>query len=68
MLFINFTAHITEALQKGCDSCSEGQKDSVRKVIRHLIKNEQDYWKQLVEKYDPEGVYSKKYEDELNAL
>ncbi|CAH0724235.1 unnamed protein product, partial [Brenthis ino] len=61
-------SHITEALQKGCDSCTEDQKNSVRKVISHLINNEQDYWKELVQKYDSEGVFSKKYEDELRAL
>ncbi|XP_023939921.2 allergen Tha p 1-like [Bicyclus anynana] len=61
-------SHITKALQQGCDNCTDEQKESVRKVIGHLVKNEQAYWKELVEKYDPEGVYSKKYEDELQAI
>ncbi|XP_045777766.1 allergen Tha p 1-like [Maniola jurtina] len=61
-------SHITKALQSGCDTCTDGQKEGVRKVIAHLVKHEQDYWKQLVEKYDPEGVYSQKYEDELKEL
>ncbi|CAH2242313.1 jg25227 [Pararge aegeria aegeria] len=61
-------SHITKALQSGCDNCTDEQKDGVRKVIGHLVKKEQDYWDQLVEKYDPKGVYSQKYEDELKAI
>ncbi|OWR54358.1 allergen Tha p 1-like [Danaus plexippus] len=61
-------SHIADALQSGCDKCTETQKDGVRKVIKHLIKNERDYWKQLVEKFDPEGVYAEKYEDEIRDV
>ncbi|XP_045452525.1 allergen Tha p 1-like [Melitaea cinxia] len=61
-------SHITEALQNGCENCTDIQKDSVRQVIGHLVKKEEDYWKQLVEKYDSEGIYSEKYENELKSL
>ncbi|XP_050352735.1 allergen Tha p 1-like [Nymphalis io] len=61
-------SHISDALQNGCESCTDMQKNGVRKVIGHLVKKEKDYWNQLVEKYDSEGIYSEKYENELNSL
>lgn len=32
-------------------------------MIEHLIKKERDIWKQLTDKYDPQGTWRKKYED-----
>lgn len=32
-------------------------------MINHLIKNEPEIWKELTAKYDPEGVWRKKYEE-----
>ncbi|XP_046970568.1 allergen Tha p 1-like [Vanessa cardui] len=61
-------SHISDALQTGCENCTDMQKDGVRKVISHLVKKEKEYWNQLVEKYDSEGIYSEKYENELKSL
>lgn len=35
----------------------------VRKVIRFLVENKKDTWNELKQKYDPEGKFSKKYEN-----
>ncbi|CAG9795817.1 unnamed protein product [Diatraea saccharalis] len=60
-------SHIREALENYCAKCTDVQKTSTRKVIGHLINHEQEYWQKLVDKYDPEKKYVKKYEDELTA-
>ncbi|CAH2089573.1 unnamed protein product [Euphydryas editha] len=56
--------HIVEALENDCAKCTDAQKRGNKKVMRHLINYEQDYWQQLVAKYDPEHKYSVKYEEE----
>ncbi|KPJ16333.1 Ejaculatory bulb-specific protein 3 [Papilio machaon] len=61
-------SHITEALQSGCDKCTDRQRRSIRKVIKHLIHNENNYWNQLVNMYDPNKIYSKMYERELGTI
>nr|QGN03663.1 putative chemosensory protein 14 [Conopomorpha sinensis] len=60
--------HISEALGNGCARCTNNQREGARRVIAHLIKHEPDAWKQLVEKYDPERVYTSKYDKELRSL
>ena len=55
--------HLKEALETGCEKCTEAQKNGTHTVIQHLIKNEPDMWKELVAKFDPSGKYRKKYED-----
>lgn len=52
-----------DALETGCEKCTQAQKDGAYTVIEHLISKERDMWKKLCEKYDPEGVWRKKYED-----
>nr|AGY49265.1 putative chemosensory protein [Sesamia inferens] len=61
-------SHLKEALETHCAKCTDKQKEATRLVIKHLINNEADYWKQLSDKYDPEGKYAKKYEDELKTV
>ncbi|OWR52662.1 chemosensory protein [Danaus plexippus plexippus] len=60
-------SHIKEALENDCAKCTKAQQDGTKKVIGHLINKENDYWQQLVEKYDPEHKYVEKYEKELRA-
>lgn len=64
-LEFNLTAHIQEALETHCAKCTEKQEKSINIVLKHLINQEPDYWKQLCDKYDPEGKYAKIYEEEL---
>ncbi|KAG7301291.1 hypothetical protein JYU34_014213, partial [Plutella xylostella] len=58
--------HISDALQTGCKKCTPNQREGARRVISHMIKEEPEYWTMLVEKYDPERMYSTKYEKEIN--
>lgn len=53
-----------DALETGCEKCTDAQKKGTDKVIHHMIKNEVPAWKELAAKYDPSGEYRKKYEDE----
>ena len=32
-----------------------------------MVENKQDWWNELEKKYDPEGVYRKKYQSEWNV-
>ncbi|CAG5035988.1 unnamed protein product [Parnassius apollo] len=61
-------SHITDALQTGCAKCTNKQRHAIKKVIKHLIHNENDYWSQLVEKYDSQRTYSRMYEKELGSI
>ncbi|XP_034835691.1 ejaculatory bulb-specific protein 3-like [Maniola hyperantus] len=55
--------HLGDALETGCEKCTEIQKTKATEVIEHLIKFEREIWNKLTAKYDPEGVWRKKYED-----
>lgn len=66
--FIPITDHIKEALENECAKCTETQKNGTRKVIGHLINNEDAYWKELTAKYDPENKFTAKYEKELREI
>ncbi|KAJ8960212.1 hypothetical protein NQ318_003936 [Aromia moschata] len=57
------TEHIPEALATSCQKCSEKHKNGIRRVVKHLSENKKDWWNELVVKYDPDGVYRKKYEE-----
>nr|UTN00844.1 chemosensory protein [Semanotus bifasciatus] len=56
---------LPDALQTDCSKCSDTQKNGSRKIIRHLINNKPEWYKELEDKYDKEGVYKKKYDEEL---
>ncbi|EEB19856.1 ejaculatory bulb-specific protein 3 precursor, putative [Pediculus humanus corporis] len=55
---------LPDALENACAKCSEAQKRGAEKVIRHLLENKKDVFTLLEAKYDPNGVYRKKYEAE----
>jgi len=55
---------LPDALKTECSKCTENQKKGTEKVLRFLIDNKKTQWKSLSDKYDPEGVYQKKYEAE----
>ncbi|XP_022910989.2 ejaculatory bulb-specific protein 3-like [Onthophagus taurus] len=58
---------LPDALANGCNKCNERQKAAAEKVIRHLIKNKNNDWKRLTNKYDPNGQYRKKYENQYKS-
>jgi hypothetical protein len=49
-------------LQTGCEKCSDKQKATSERVIRHLITVRSKDWERLLGKFDPKGEYRKKYE------
>ncbi|XP_049787024.1 ejaculatory bulb-specific protein 3-like [Schistocerca cancellata] len=59
---------IPDALSNECAKCNEKQKEGTKKVLKHLINHKPDIWAQLKAKYDPDGTYSKKYEDREKEL
>ncbi|XP_046399292.1 ejaculatory bulb-specific protein 3-like [Ischnura elegans] len=52
--------NIPDALRTGCSKCTEKQEDGARKVIKHLMDNKPDLWKQLEAKWDPDGEYTRR--------
>ncbi|RZF46184.1 hypothetical protein LSTR_LSTR015517 [Laodelphax striatellus] len=59
---------IPDALKTGCTKCSQKQKDGAQKVIKWLVQKKPELWKEVVEKYDPSGEYTKKYEKEYRTF
>nr|AVM18966.1 chemosensory protein 17 [Holotrichia parallela] len=55
---------LPEALETNCVKCSEKHRNGARLVLNHLIDHEAKCWKELEEKFDPEGTYVKKYKEE----
>ncbi|XP_060805660.1 allergen Tha p 1-like [Amyelois transitella] len=59
--------HIKDAMQTACAKCTPLQKQKARQVVKHIRTNEEEYWKQMISKYDPEGQYQSIYEPFLAA-
>lgn len=59
-----FPARLPDALKTECSKCSEKQKEGTEKVLRYLIDKRPKQWANLQKKYDPENVYTRKYEAE----
>lgn len=51
-------------LASDCPKCNRKKRETANKVLRHLIENKKALFDELEAKYDPEGVYRKKYEAE----
>ena len=60
--------HIKDALENECVKCTEAQKKGTRRVIKHMINKEPEFWTELCDKYDPERKYTHKYEKELREV
>ncbi|CAH0550934.1 unnamed protein product [Brassicogethes aeneus] len=56
---------LPDALQTDCSKCSEKQKAGVKTVFDHLMNDHKDMWEELQKKYDPDGIYYKKYEEAM---
>ncbi|CAB3384150.1 Hypothetical predicted protein [Cloeon dipterum] len=52
---------LPDALVSECSKCSEKQRAGAEKVIKYIIDNKPDMWKELEAKYDPKGIYMQKY-------
>ncbi|XP_073953865.1 ejaculatory bulb-specific protein 3-like [Choristoneura fumiferana] len=55
-------SHVNDAMTTGCEKCTEWQRKSARKVVKHLKEHEQEYWEQMKAKYDPGDKYKPTYE------
>lgn len=64
-LFVLWIGVLPEALQYDCGKCNQKQRDGAKKIIRHLFNNEPESFAALEKKFDPSGIYRKKYEAEL---
>nr|AEE61494.1 unknown [Dendroctonus ponderosae] len=61
---IELKKNLPDALENECSKCTPKQRDGAKKVIRYLIENKRDYWDEVAAKYDPEGTYYKKYQEQ----
>lgn len=59
---------IPDALVTNCAKCNDRQKTSVRKVVRHLIKERPAEWQALLAKYDPKGVHRHNYQHYIDEF
>ncbi|XP_050306266.1 ejaculatory bulb-specific protein 3-like [Anthonomus grandis grandis] len=62
---VELKKNLPDALENGCQKCTDTQQKGARKVIHFLIKNKREWWNELAAKYDPDGTYTKKYEEEI---
>ncbi|KAL3289151.1 hypothetical protein HHI36_003588 [Cryptolaemus montrouzieri] len=56
---------LPEAIQTGCEKCTDDQKLGAKKVASFLIKEKPDLWENLVSKYDPDGTFREKFKEQL---
>lgn len=63
-----FLGIVPDAIQTECAKCSTQQRKQAGKVLAHLLQYKPEYWKMLVQKFDPNNVHLKKYlaEDDEN--
>ncbi|XP_046400598.1 ejaculatory bulb-specific protein 3 [Ischnura elegans] len=53
---------LPDALKTECSKCSEKQKVTAERVIKHLMDNRSRDWQRLLNKYDPSGEYQRKFD------
>ncbi|KAH8308656.1 ejaculatory bulb-specific protein 3 [Drosophila kikkawai] len=58
---------LPDALKTECSKCSEKQRQNTDKVIRFIIDNKPEEWKQLQAKFDPEEIYIKRYRSQATS-
>lgn len=64
-------AVLPDALKTACGSCTQIQKEKALDVVTRLYYEHPDMYLALAERYDPSGVYTKRFEDwfdEQNVL
>nr|AWC68023.1 chemosensory protein 4 [Matsumurasca onukii]WCU30827.1 chemosensory protein [Matsumurasca onukii] len=52
---------LPEALKTSCAKCTQKQKEKGRQVVKFMMDNKQDLWKEIAAKYDPDGTYTSKF-------
>ncbi|CAK1552543.1 unnamed protein product [Leptosia nina] len=54
--------HIKDGMQTGCSKCTDTQRHQARKVVKFLREHQDNYWKDIVVKYDPKNEFKDVYE------
>jgi len=67
-LCICFTGWLPDAIENKCVDCSEKQRIGSEKIIKFLFEKKNDLWKQLEAKYDPQGTYRQRYQEDAKRL
>lgn len=62
-----FSEILPDAIQTGCDKCTDEQKAGAKKVASYLIKEKPEWWNELLGKYDPDNTYRTKFSDRIKA-
>ncbi|CAH1104135.1 unnamed protein product [Psylliodes chrysocephalus] len=57
-----------DGIDKGCDDCSEEEKRKVKKIVKHMYKNEPELYKLLSESLDKDGKYKEKYDKYIKEI
>ncbi|XP_052743902.1 uncharacterized protein LOC112049035 [Bicyclus anynana] len=60
--------NLEEMFETGCEKCTDAQKRISTEVSNHLIEFERDIWNELMTKYDPEGIWRKKYVERIKQM
>ncbi|MCS4558735.1 A10/OS-D family protein, partial [Shewanella sp. C32] len=55
---------LPDALETGCSKCNEKQKKGADKAMKFLINEKRQKFDKLAAKFDPKGIYLKKYKEE----
>lgn len=58
---------LPDALKTNCEKCTEKQRDGTDRVLRFIVHNKPEEWKQLKAKYDPDNIYIQKYRESAAA-
>jgi hypothetical protein len=58
---LRVAGHIPDALVTECSKCSEVQKKQAGHVLAFIQLYHPDMWEQILNKFDPEGTFRKKY-------
>lgn len=61
------TENLKDAIETGCEKCTEKQKEGSYEMIEHLIEKEPEIWNELCAKFDPTGKWRKEYEEKAKA-
>lgn len=62
LFFFLFLAFLPDALATECLKCSPIQKKKAGQVFTHILQYHRDDWNKLLDKYDADGNYRKKYD------
>lgn len=52
--------YLPDAIQNDCSKCTATQKRNLKKVISTLRTNKPKEWADLLEKYDPQGLFQQR--------